>query len=239
MRRAVVPCGMHRRPWSRLAPRVGVVLALASVLALTARAETARQPGRATVAVRALAAGRILVSARGLPDRHFAETVILLVDHGPTGAMGLALNRPTGLKLTRVLPGLDTDAGASRFTASSTAFAGGPVSPDMALALSRVACTGCTRVAKDVYLLRSAAALQEQVDTGADARRLRVFVGYSGWGPDQLETETRAGAWHVLDADARDVFDPDPETLWERLIKRTESVVARGGSSPQPDTAAP
>lgn len=188
------------------------------------------QPGRApgAAAIRSLKPGRVLVSARGLPDQHFAETVILLVEYGRSGAMGLALNRPTTVPLTRVLPTLETDDGAARFAATATVFAGGPVQPELVLALSRTACSGCGSLIPDVYVVRTVGAVQEQIDTGADARRLRVFIGYSGWGPGQLESEMRTGAWHVLDGTARDVFDPQPETLWERVIARATAVLARG-----------
>jgi putative transcriptional regulator len=100
------------------------------------------------------------------------------------------------------------------------------VSHDAVIALSRAACDGCPRVGRDVHLVKTLEALEERLAAGEDARRLRVYVGYAGWGGGQLEAETRQGAWRVLDADAGVVFDPDPETLWRRLLKRTEAVLA-------------
>ncbi len=115
---------------------------------------------------------------------------------------------------------------SSRPPVAATAFIGGPVSQDTVLALSRAACDACPLVGRDVYLVNTPDALKERLAAGADARGLRVYVGYAGWGGGQLEAETRQGAWRVLEADARVVFDPDPESLWRRLIKRTEAVLA-------------
>ena len=55
-----------------------------------------------------------------------------------------------------------------------------------------------------------------------------MYVGYAGWGPGQLERETLHGSWHVFRADTAVVFDPDPDTLWQRQVRRTEEI----GSAP-------
>ncbi len=177
------------------------------------------QPGR-DVVVPQLAAGKLLVAARNLPDPNFTDTVVLLVQYSRDGAAGLVLNRPSDVPLARALPGVEPPAGAA------TAFIGGPVAQDTVLALSRAACDACPLVGRDVYLVNTPEALQGRLAAGADASRLRVFVGYAGWGGGQLEAEARRGSWRVLEADARVVFDPDPETLWRRLIRRTEAVLA-------------
>jgi putative transcriptional regulator len=78
-----------------------------------------------------------------------------------------------------------------------------------------------------VYLVNTADALLKRLAKGADERQLRVYLGYAGWGSGQLEVETRQRAWHVLNADARIVFDPNPETLWRRVIRQAETVLAR------------
>jgi putative transcriptional regulator len=196
------------------------LLILAGATALLAeRGALPLQPGR-DVVVPQLAAGKLLVAARHLPDPNFTDTVVLLVEYSRDGAAGLVLNRPSVVPLSRALPGVEPPAGAE------TAFVGGPVAQDAVLALSRVPCDACPLVGRDVYLVNTSEALQDRLAAGADARRLRVYVGYAGWGGGQLEAETRRGSWRVLEADARVVFDPDPETLWRRLIRRTEAVLA-------------
>jgi putative transcriptional regulator len=205
----------------RLAGVCGLVMIAGSVAALMAeRRAAARQPGR-DVIVRELAAGTLLVAARNLPDPNFTDTVVLLLEYSRDGAAGIVLNRPSDVPLSRALPGVEQAA-----SVAATVFIGGPVSQGAVLALSRAACDACPLVGRDVYLVNTPDALKERLATGADARRLRVYVGYAGWGGGQLEAETRQGAWRVLEADAGTVFDPDPESLWRRLIKRTEAVLA-------------
>lgn len=188
---------------------------------LVERARAARQPGP-DVIVGQLAPGTLLVATRRLPDPNFAETVVLLLQYSRDGAAGLILNRNSGVALSRALPGLAAVAGLD-----TPAFIGGPVSPETVLALSRAACDDCRSVVRDVHLVNAAATLRRLVADGADQRQLRVFVGYSGWRGGQLEEEVRRGAWRVLPADARLVFDPSPASLWERMLARAESVLAR------------
>jgi putative transcriptional regulator len=184
---------------------------------LVEKVGAARQPGN-EVLVRQLAAGTLLVAARNLPDPNFANTVVLLVDHSRDGAAGLVLNRPSRVPLSRLRPGATPIA--------LPAFIGGPVSPETVLALSRASCDGCRAVGRDVHLVNAPAALQGLIAAGADERRLRVFVGYAGWGSGQLEGEVRRGGWRVVAGTAPVVFDPDPASLWRRMIERTETVLA-------------
>lgn len=196
-----------------------IVVAAATAVLAERRADSL-QPGHDVIA-RGLAAGKLVVAARGLPDPNFRETVVLLLQYSREGAAGLVLNRPSTVPLSRALPGVEQTAGVA-----ATAFMGGPVSQGAVLALSRVACGACPLVRRDVYLVNTPEALKQRLAAGADVRRLRVYIGYAGWGAGQLEAEARAGAWRVLEADARVVFDPEPQSLWRRLIKRTEDVLA-------------
>lgn len=180
----------------------------------------APQPTRDAV-VHDIGAGSLLVAARHLPDPNFADTVVLLIEHSAEGAAGLVLNRRSAVPLARVLPGVAAGTGLA-----STAFIGGPVSRTTVLALSRTPCDACPLVIRGVHLVRTADALTARLAEGADEGRVRVYAGYAGWGPGQLEAEARQGAWRVLGADAPAVFDPDPDSLWRRLITRTEAVLA-------------
>jgi putative transcriptional regulator len=180
--------------------------------------------------VKALAAGKLLVASRDLLDPNFAETVVLLVDYRPDGAAGLVVNVRTDVPLARLFGHLDLGANAL-----SRSFSGGPVARDSALALmrSRPAMAGARPVAADVHLVASRDALEELLTTDADADRFRVYLGRSGWGPGQLDRETLRGAWHILPAEANLVFDPNPATLWRRLIRSADVLLvrraARGG----------
>lgn len=177
-----------------------------------------------TRAVKELAAGKLLVAARGLPDPNFTETVILLAEHSHQSAMGLVLNRRTDVSIARLFPNLKPAQGQT-----SQVFLGGPVSRDGVLALLRTKTPSAEsrRVLDDVYLIATAEGLEAQIASGADPRRVRVYVGYSGWGPGQLERETAQGAWHVFTTDTAVVFDADPDSLWQRQVRRTEERMAR------------
>ena len=61
----------------------------------------------------------------------------------------------------------------------------------------------------------------------AEKMDIRVFAGYAGWGPGQLEAEVDAGAWHVERGVAATVFDDDPESLWPRLVRKLDTQIAR------------
>ncbi len=54
-----------------------------------------------------------------------------------------------------------------------------------------------------------------------------TYIGYAGWQAGQLEHEVELGAWHILPADAGTVFHADPDSVWERMIRRTETQIAR------------
>lgn len=174
--------------------------------------------------VRQLAAGKLLVATRGLPDPNFSATVVLLADFDRNGAMGLILNRQTDVPLARLFP--DLPAPSIR---EMNAFFGGPVPADGVLALVRSnrAHTDIPRVVGDVYLVSTREMLDQVIADGVRPDDLRVFVGYAGWGPGQLDSETGQGAWHLLDGSGAVIFDPAPDTLWERQIRRTEALSAK------------
>jgi putative AlgH/UPF0301 family transcriptional regulator len=88
----------------------------------------------------------------------------------------------------------------------------------------------------DVYTISSERLLQNALHAGTDANAFRVYLGYAGWGPGQLEREVEAGGWWVFPADAKNVFDAHPETLWTRLIEKTElQIASKERSSAPPD----
>lgn len=175
-------------------------------------------------AVRELATGKLLVSARNLMDPNFARTVVLLADFNKDGAIGLIVNRPAKVALSRLFPGLaQSPAGAA------TAFQGGPVLAPGVVALLRsgTAGSGSRRIVKDVQLVTSRESIEEILAAGRGANLFRVYVGYAGWAAGQLEAETAQGAWHVIDGDADIVFDPNSDATWQHQIERTESLSAR------------
>ncbi len=173
--------------------------------------------------VRDLAPGRFLVARRELLDPNFAETVVVLVHYDRKGAMGLIVNRPTDIPLSRVFDELKL---AQKRT--DRLFLGGPVAPMGVLALVRTPAkpADARNVLDDVYLINDAKRLEEALAASDDPTRLRVFMGYAGWAAGQLEGEVDLGVWHIFRGDASLIFDPKPQTLWSRLIHLTELRIA-------------
>jgi putative transcriptional regulator len=215
----------HTRDAHRLLTRgpaaVCLLLCWAATVDLPAQAPTRAWPGQ----VKALASGKLLVASRDLRDPNFAATVVLLLDYGKDGAAGVIVNVRADVQLSRVFGHLDLGVSATR-----PAFAGGPVARDTALALvrSRLQVAGARTVAAGINLVAARERLEQELEADASPDRLRVYLGRSGWGPGQLERETVKGAWHVFDAEPDLVFDPDPATVWRRLIRRAELLVASG-----------
>ncbi len=171
-----------------------------------------------------LAAGNFLVSSRDLGDPNFSETVILLLRYDEEeGAMGLVINRRGDLPLSRVFQDLKQAKGRT-----DLAYVGGPVEPGDVLALlkSSTKLEDAERVFANVYLISDKDLLEKTLADKAEAGVFHVFLGYAGWGPGQLEHEVDLGAWHILPPDAASVFDSDPESVWPRLIRRTELRIA-------------
>src|SRR5262249_40113248 len=97
---------------------------------------------------------------------------------------------------------------------------------------------GAQKVGRDVYALLNEKVLKEALATGADNRALRFYSGYAGWGPGQLDGEVDLGAWIVMDGDAKTIFDDNPDTLWELLIRRKDLSVAQYRSKRTPEVQA-
>lgn len=172
-----------------------------------------------------LARGKLLVASGELRDPNFAETVVLLIEHGEEGAMGVVINRATRVKLSELLPkikGLTERA--------DTIYEGGPVERSEILMLLRSAQEpeDSRVVFGDVYLSASAALLKRlAAEPPRENAPFRVYSGYAGWAPEQLEAEVEAGAWHIFPATAETVF-ASPEELWRELNDRTTLRLAGG-----------
>jgi putative transcriptional regulator len=82
------------------------------------------------------------------------------------------------------------------------------------------------RVAGDVYETANSEAI-EKMAGGSAPERFHAYVGYCGWGDGQLENEVQVGAWAVLTPDARILFDDDPDSLWQRLDRKSQMRIAQ------------
>jgi putative transcriptional regulator len=165
-----------------------------------------------------LAQGSILVTQRDAPDPLFAHSVIMLARYDETGALGLMIHYRSELPIQRALAGMK---GTEKRT--DPLFVGGPVELQGVLALlrSNTPPEGASHVAGKLYLLSSRQNIGAALSEGRKASELRVFLGYAGWGPGQLENEVRQHGWYIFNYDESLVFDEHPETLWQRLIDKT------------------
>lgn len=160
--------------------------------------------------------GVFLVASPSLSDPNFRETVVLVLEHGPQGTLGLIVNRATEMLLSEALPDVSVLRGTTH-----RLFVGGPVQPNVLLLLSRLKKPqpGMRSVFEDVYVGGAPDALERiMTDAGPDAR-FRAFAGYAGWGPGQLGFEMIQGSWAVLAAEST-LFDKDPAALWPDSLAR-------------------
>ncbi len=164
--------------------------------------------------------GVLLVASPSLEDPNFRQAVVLIVEHGPEGTVGLILNRSTNVLLSKALPDITALKGTSY-----RLFAGGPVEPTRFLLLFRLKepPADARSVFDGVYLGRTPKALEGIITQAKPTETFRAFAGFSAWVPRQLEAEMRLGAWAILPPDSVGIFDKDPATLWQDCISRLQA----------------
>lgn len=177
--------------------------------------------------------GKLLVATPSLLDPNFSRTVVLMLAHGDQGALGLVLNRPTITSVGTPLPEWEDLA-----SGPAVIFVGGPVS-EGTICLARVKSE--VSVPSSGYL-----ALQGTLGTvdlesdpafvGPWIEALRIFAGYAGWGPGQLEAEMAEGAWWAVEATDQDVFTPDVPNLWKLVLRRQGGRLALASALPPDPT---
>jgi putative transcriptional regulator len=179
-------------------------------------------------------ARRLLVAAPSLLDPNFSRTVVFMIDHNDEGAVGVVLNRPTEADLEEAVPEWSGLAAPPR-----VAFLGGPVQVGEAV-------IGVARVEPDElgepieadgwqWLLGSVGAVDLARPPDLVRPRpveARIFAGYAGWGPDQLEGELQRDDWIVVDALPADVLTPDPAVLWRAVLRRQGGALAMIANAP-------
>lgn len=163
--------------------------------------------------------GRLLVSIPSLRDPNFFRTVVLMCDHDAQGALGLIVNRPAEFSVADALLPV---AGAK--DCSLPMMLGGPVEPESAFILHRLADRGGFELGDGVHFAADRPTLESIFSGDAlkapDAETLRLFLGYAGWGAGQLESEMKAGAWVAAPLEADLVFETDCQLMWASALRR-------------------
>lgn len=170
----------------------------------------------------AVEAGDLLISHVTLRDGSFDHAVVLVLDHDESGTLGVVLNKISEVALEEVLPGWQ-----AMVSDPQVLFDGGPVSPNGAICLASLFTDeeppGWRRVCGDIGLLH----LDTPLELVAGAyQALRIFAGYAGWQPGQLEAELAQDAWFVAKSRHDDVFGVDQSDLWRRVLRRQPLSVA-------------
>jgi putative transcriptional regulator len=168
----------------------------------------------------------LLIAKPSLADPNFSRSVVLVTQTEDGGTVGVIVNRPTTLKLQEFLSGeFDT----SNYL--DPVYVGGPVMRQVLVVLfhsdSKPAAPAF-HVLKDVYLTMHPDNIARLF---ADkAARYRVYAGFSGWAPNQLESEFMRDGWYFLQADEATVFRSNTEGLWQELVDRAQKADPRGRS---------
>ena len=155
--------------------------------------------------------GQLLIAAPSLYD-YFRRTVVLVLEHGDEGAMGVVLNRSSETAVADAVPAL-----AELAEEGELVRVGGPVAPEAVVALGEFD----DPAEAGTEVLGSLGVLDPDAEN-AGLRRVRIYAGYAGWGPGQLDSELDAGAWIVEPAEPEDPFAEDD--IWPRVLQR------KGGS---------
>ncbi len=163
--------------------------------------------------------GVLLVASPSLNDPNFREAVVLIVDHGPEGTLGLILNRSTKILLSEALPDLTVLKGTSY-----QLFAGGPVQRTQLLLLFRLKEPQVgTRSVFDGIYVGGIRVLERIITQAKPTETFRAFAGYAGWAPGQLGFEMLQGGWAILPPDSTGIFDIDPAKLWLDCLSRLQA----------------
>ncbi len=157
--------------------------------------------------------GKLLISSGGLYDPNFRHTVVLIGEHNADGALGVVLNRTTNIAVEKAIPTL-----SELVPPGEQLYQGGPVQPTAPVLLAELAHPELA----DLLVFESVGFLVGDVpaDIKPDILRARVYAGYSGWGPGQLEAEMAVDSWIIEPAQLNDVFTDSPDQLWRSVLER-------------------
>ncbi len=176
--------------------------------------------------------GRLLVATPLIGDPNFERTVILLLAHGPDGAFGVVVNRPSDTTVGEVAEGW-----VPQVSAPGVLFVGGPVGEDTVVGLARRGREPVEHFGEVAGDLGTIDLHHPPAPGEHPWRGVRLFAGSAGWAPGQLEDELREGAWWAVDAEPDDPLTGDPEGLWARVLRRQQGSVAWFANHPDDPTA--
>ena len=159
--------------------------------------------------------GQLLLDSGQLQGSFFARTVVLICQHDAEGAFGLVLNHDTGATV-----GEKIVADLPESLKGCPLYEGGPVQPSALSFLHSDAFLENANVMPNLSLGHSMDDLVELGESLSPTRKIKMFAGYAGWSPGQLEGEMKRKAWLMHPASIELVFDSPPEQLWQEILRR-------------------
>jgi putative transcriptional regulator len=159
--------------------------------------------------------GHLLLDSGQLRGSFFQRTVVLICQHDAEGAFGLVLNRSAGTNAGDMIV-----ADLPEPLKASPLFLGGPVQPSALSFLLTDAFIPDANVMPNLSLGHSLDALIELGESFSATQRVKMFAGYAGWSPGQLEEELKRDAWLTHPASLDLVFDTKPEQLWQSILRQ-------------------
>src|SRR5579885_1792337 len=166
--------------------------------------------------------GKLLIALPGMPDPRFEKSVIFVCAHSPeNGSMGIIVNKPIeGLLFSDVVKSLDVDVTAK--TPDTPVLYGGPVGTGRGFVLpsGEYGDRQATLPIVTGISLTTTVEILRAIAQGRGPQRSIFALGYSGWGPGQIEAEMQTNGWVHCDADPELVFGPDPDSKWTKALGR-------------------
>jgi len=162
----------------------------------------------------------LLMAMPQVLDPFFHRSVVLLLHHEDEGSLGFILNRPTGIKVSEILKGMDVGWSGRQ---EAVAYFGGPVQPNLGTVLFAPLLAGggpedtATEVLPGVALTQHVGDLSRLAEAPPD--RFRLILGYAGWGEGQLMEEILRNDWLTAPASGELIFAPDPEQVWGDALR--------------------
>ncbi|PWU19617.1 MAG: hypothetical protein C5B50_06155 [Verrucomicrobia bacterium] len=159
--------------------------------------------------------GRLLLDSGQLVGSFFQRTVVLVCQHDADGAFGLVLNRNTGSKVGEMIVADLPDT-----LKACPLYLGGPVQTSALSFLHTDSFIPDANVMPNLSLGHSLDSLVEIGESFSSTRKIKMFAGYAGWSPGQLEEEMKRKAWLTHPASLELVFDSKPEDLWQVILSK-------------------
>jgi putative transcriptional regulator len=162
----------------------------------------------------------LLMAMPQVLDPFFHHSVVLLLHHEDEGSFGFIVNRPTGIKVSEILQGMDVDWQGRE---EAVAYFGGPVQPQLGTVLFAPVLVDsspddtATEVVPGVALTQHVGDLSRLAEAPPD--HFRLLLGYAGWGQGQLMEEILRNDWLTAPVSGDLIFAPDPEQVWDAALR--------------------